>query len=137
MTYKKLINDVTDRFKEEQLIPKETAKTMKRKDPQTPKCHVLTKTYKTSNAWRSDVNWLGCHSTVISKFVEYHLQPTVKIYLLKCKIQMTFWIRPIPQKSFQLQAWMGINWHSYGTWHTNFTCLPFDVQLIPHSIECF
>ena len=97
MAHNKLINDVIDRFQEEQLKPKETAKTLKRKDPQTPKCHMLTKIYKINNPGRPVVNSIGCHSTNISKFIEYHLQPTVK--------NIPSYVQDLDGR----KAWMGIN----------------------------
>ena len=54
-SYKKLPNDPTvthndsiDRFKQEQLMPKETAETLKIKDPEVPKFHMLQKIQNTS-----------------------------------------------------------------------------------------
>ena len=78
MTHSKLINDTSDRFKEDQLIPKETAETLKTKDLATPKFHMLPKIHKTDISGRPAVSFIGCHSINISKFVEYYLKPIVK-----------------------------------------------------------
>ena len=48
VTHNKLINDSIDRFKQEQLMPKETAETLKIKDPEVPKFHMLQKIQNTS-----------------------------------------------------------------------------------------
>ena len=48
VTHNKLINDAIDRFKQEQLMPKETAETLKIKDPEVPKFHMLQKIQNTS-----------------------------------------------------------------------------------------
>ena len=77
MKHNKLINDAIGQFKYEQLILKETAKTLA-KDPGTPKFHMLLKIHKISNPGRRVFSSIGCHSTNISEFVEYHLQPIVK-----------------------------------------------------------
>ena len=73
VTHNKLINGAIDWFKKEQLIPKETPKTLKIKDPEAPKCHMLPKIHKINNSGRPVVSSIGCHSTNISKFVDYHL----------------------------------------------------------------
>ena len=78
MTHNKLINDAIDRFKQKQLIPKEAAETLKLKDRKAPKFHMLPKIHKINNLGRPVVSSIGCHSTNISKFVDYHLQPIVK-----------------------------------------------------------
>ena len=48
MIHSKLINDAIDRFKQEQLIRKETAETVKIKDPEVPKFRMLQKIQNTS-----------------------------------------------------------------------------------------
>ena len=69
MTHNKLINETIDRFKQEQLIPKETAETLKIKDQEAPKFHMLPKIYKSHNPGRPVLSYIGCHSTIISKIV--------------------------------------------------------------------
>ena len=72
------MKNAIDRFKQGQSIPKETAETLKIKDQEAPKFHMLPKIYKINNPGRPVVSSIGCHSTNISKFVDYHLQPIVK-----------------------------------------------------------
>ena len=62
-------NETIDRFKQEQLIPKETAETLEIIDPEAPKFHMLPKIYKSHNPERPVLSSIGCHSTIISKFV--------------------------------------------------------------------
>ena len=69
MTHNKLINETIDRFKQEQLIPKETAETLKIKDQEAPKFHMLPKIYKSHNPGKPVLSYIGCHSTIISKTV--------------------------------------------------------------------
>ena len=78
MIHNKLIFDASDRFKYEQLIPKETAETLKIIDPETLKFHLLLKIHTTNYPGRLVVSSIGCHSTNISKFVDCHLQPIEK-----------------------------------------------------------
>ena len=62
----KLINNAIDRFKEEQLIPKETSETVKLKDPGTPKFNLLLIIHKINNPGRPFVSSIGCHITKVS-----------------------------------------------------------------------
>ena len=48
LTHSKLINDIIDRFKHEQLIPKERAESLKRNDPEAWEFHVLPKYVKST-----------------------------------------------------------------------------------------
>ena len=64
-------------FKQEQLIPKETAEILKIKDPKAPKFNMLPKIHKINNPGGPVVSFIGCHSTNISKSVDY-LKPIVK-----------------------------------------------------------
>ena len=65
-------------------------KIKKIKEPESTKCYMLSKMHKIGNSWRPAVSSIGCLSTNISKIVNYRLQPILKIYLLTCKIQVTF-----------------------------------------------
>ena len=69
MTHNKLINETIDQLKQEQLIPKETAETLEIKDSEAPKFHMLPKIYESHNSGRPVLGSIGCHSTIISKFV--------------------------------------------------------------------
>ena len=63
--FRKLINDAIDRFKQEQLISKETVETLKIKDLDTPKFHMLPKVHKISDPGKPFLGSIGCHSTNI------------------------------------------------------------------------
>ena len=78
MTHKKIINDANDRFKQELLLSKETARALKIKDAEGSKLYMLPKVRKIDNPDGLAVSSIGYHSTNISKFVGYHLQPKVK-----------------------------------------------------------
>ena len=64
-------------FKQEQLIPEETAEILKIKDPKAPKFHMIPKIHKINNPGGPVVSFIGCHSTNVSKSVDY-LKPIVK-----------------------------------------------------------
>ena len=46
------------------MIPKETAETLKLKDPMTPKFYMLLIIHKINNPGRPVVSSIGCHSEV-------------------------------------------------------------------------
>ena len=79
-----------DRFNQEHFIPRETVETLKIKEPEAAKCHMLSKMHYIDSSGRLTVSSIGFLGTNISKFVNYRLQPILKIYLLTCKIQVTF-----------------------------------------------
>ena len=79
-----------DRFNREHFIPTETVETLKIKEPEATKCHMLSKMHKIDSSGRPTVSFIGFLGTNILKFVNYRLQPVLKIYLLTCKIQVTF-----------------------------------------------
>ena len=70
VTHNKLTNDAIDRFKQELLVLKETAETLKIKDSKIPKFHMLPRIHKINYPERLVVSSIGCHSTNISKFVD-------------------------------------------------------------------
>ena len=65
LPFRKLINDAIDRFKQEQLISKETVETLKIKDLDTPKFHMLPKVHKINDPGKPFLDSIGCHSTNI------------------------------------------------------------------------
>ena len=47
-------------------------------NPKTPKFHVSSKRYKKNNQGRPVINSVNCHTSEISHFVDYHIQPLVR-----------------------------------------------------------
>ena len=78
VTYKKLVNDRIDWFKREQSIAKKTAKRLNTKDKEVPTFYMLPKIHEISYPGRPVISCIGCHSSSISKFSSYQLQPVVK-----------------------------------------------------------
>ena len=74
----KLVTDTIERLKKQKLINKKIAEGLKRNDPKTPKFYLRPKTHKEGNPSRPVVSSVNCHTTNISKYVDYHLQPIVK-----------------------------------------------------------
>ena len=74
----KLVNDTMERFKKQKLINEKVAEGLKRNDPKTPKFYLRPKIHKERNPGRPVVSSVNCHTTNISKYVDYHLQPIVK-----------------------------------------------------------
>ena len=87
-SYKKLQNDPTtvhaerinktiERFKNEGLITEKVANGLTSHEPKTPKFSLLPKIHKEGIPGRPIIDSVNCHSTQISKYVDYHLQPEV------------------------------------------------------------
>ena len=85
-SYKKLPNDLTkvhadrvnktiERFKNEGLIKGKVANGLKSHEPKTLKFSLLPKIHKEGIPGRPVIDSVNCHSTQISKYVDYHLQP--------------------------------------------------------------
>lgn len=71
------INKTIERFKNEGLITEKVAKGLHCHEPKTPKFSLLPKIHKESIPGRPVIDSVNCHSTQISKYVDYHLQPEV------------------------------------------------------------
>ena len=87
-SYKKLQNDPTtvhaerinktvERFKNEGLITEKVSNGLTSHEPKTPKFSLLPKIHKEGIPGRPVIDSVNCHSTRISKYVDYHLQPEV------------------------------------------------------------
>ena len=73
-THSRLVNDPIARFKNDKLITENIAKGL----PDTPKFYTRSKIHKTGNPGRPVVSFVNCHNYTISKYVDFHLQPTVE-----------------------------------------------------------
>ena len=72
-----LVNQ-TIRFTKELLIDKNIANGLKNPSPGTPQFYISPKCHIEGNPGRPMVSSLNCHTTNISEYVDYHLQPIVK-----------------------------------------------------------
>ena len=77
-TNTKLVNDTIQRFKKEKLLGEKIADDLKVSNPKTPKFYMEQKNHKKVNPGRPVVSSVNCHTSSISKYVDYHLQPIVK-----------------------------------------------------------
>ena len=73
--YAERINTTIERFKEERVIKDKIAEGLKTHEPKTSKFYLNPKIHKTNNPGRPVINSVDCHSSNISKYVDYHLQP--------------------------------------------------------------
>ena len=71
------INKTRERFKNEGLITGKVANGLKSHEPKTPKFSLLPKIHKEGIPGPPVIDSVNCHSTQISKYVDYHLQPEV------------------------------------------------------------
>ena len=76
--HNELINNVIEKFKREQLLDQKTANGLKVHDPRTPLFYLLPKIHKAGNPGRPVVSSVNCHTSKISEFIDYYLQPLVK-----------------------------------------------------------
>ena len=74
----KLVNDTTTRFKKEKLLPQNIADGLNTSNPRTPKFYLSPKIHKPNNPGRPVISSVDCHTSNISRCVDYHLQPIVK-----------------------------------------------------------
>ena len=69
MTHNKPLNNAIDRFKQKQLLPKDTAETLKIKEPKAPKFRMLPKIHKINNPGRPIVSSTECHGTIFQSLL--------------------------------------------------------------------
>ena len=77
-THNRLVNDTTERFKKQPIIKEKFAQGLKTEYPRTPKFYLRSKIRKKENTGRPVVSSVRCHTSNISKNVDYHLQPMAK-----------------------------------------------------------
>ena len=99
------MNQAIDRFKKEKLITDKTAYGLKTSDPRTPRFYITPKINKRGNPGCPVVSSVNCHTTNISKYIDYHLQRVVKQTPSYIKDTNNFInnvndIRNIPRKSY-------------------------------------
>ena len=74
----KLVNETITRFQKEKLLPQNIADGLSTSNPRTPKFYLSPKKHKPNNPCRPVISSVDCHTSNISRYVDYHLQPIVK-----------------------------------------------------------
>ena len=77
LTHANTINDTIEAFKIKQKIPTSIADGLKSIYPKTPQLRLLPKIHKPEHPGRPIVSSINSHSSKISAYVDYHLQPEV------------------------------------------------------------
>ena len=73
-----LVNHAIEKLKREGKLNEKLADGLKVEDPRTPLFYLLPKVHKPNNPGRPVVSSINCHTSKISEFVDYHLQPFVQ-----------------------------------------------------------
>ena len=73
--HNELVNEAIDKCTKVNAIPKTVLTSLKTSYPNTPKFYTLPKIHKEGHPGRPVVNSRDCHTSKISKFVDFHLQP--------------------------------------------------------------
>ena len=74
----KTVNNVTERFQKDTLITKNIAEGLKTTSSRTPKFYIQPKIHKQGNPGRPVISSVNCHTSNISKYVDYQLQPIIQ-----------------------------------------------------------
>ena len=108
--YRKIIYDPTtannetihkaiSRFQKENLLTKNISQGLKTGNPKTPLFYLKPKIHKEGNSGRPVISSINCHTSKISEYVDYHLQPVVKV-IPSCVQSTTDFFRKINQIEF-------------------------------------
>ena len=73
-----MINDTIDKYTPEKLIPSKIEEALNTRNPKTPRFYMLPKVHKPNNPGRPVVCSVACHSSLISKYVDFHLNPVTQ-----------------------------------------------------------
>ena len=77
-TYNEIINNAIDNLLKVNELPEKVAQSLKNDKPKTPKFYNLPKIQKPNNPGRPVVNTIDSHTSRISKYVDFYLQPLVR-----------------------------------------------------------
>ena len=77
-TNNELVHSVIKRFETEKLFRKNIAEGLKINSPKNPRFYTQPKIYKEWNPGIPVISSVSCHTSKISEYVYYHLQPIVK-----------------------------------------------------------
>ena len=73
--YNQIINNNIDNLAKKSEITTKVSESLKNDKPKTPKFYMLPKIHKANNPGRPVVNSIDSHTSNISKYVDFHLQP--------------------------------------------------------------
>ena len=73
-----LVNRTIDNFKKERILDEKIANALKATDVKTPHFYLPPKIHKPNNPGRPVVSSINCHTSKISHFVDFYLQPLVQ-----------------------------------------------------------
>ena len=73
-----MINDTIEKYTVEKLIPSKIGEALKTRNPKTPRFYMLPKVHTPNNPGRPVVSSVACHSSLISKYVDFHLNPVTQ-----------------------------------------------------------
>ena len=71
------VNKTVKRFQKEHLIKDQVGERLKTQNPITPRFYTKSKIHKEWTPGRPVISSASCHSSKISEYVDYHLQPIV------------------------------------------------------------
>ena len=77
-TYNEIINNAIDNLLKVNELPEKVAQSLKNDKPKTPKFYTLPKIHKPNNPGRPVVNSIDSHTSRISKYVDFYLQPLAR-----------------------------------------------------------
>ena len=98
-THSRLINDTIERFKKQKMKEK-VAKGLKTENPRTAKFYLQPKIHKRGNPGHPVVSSVNCHTSNISEYVGYHMQPIAKEIPSSC-FTFCHWIKNIKLFKFE------------------------------------
>ena len=87
-TYNEIINNAIDNLLKVNKLPEKVAQSLKNDKLKTPKFYTLPKVHKPNNPGRPVVNSIDSHTSRISKYADFYLQPSAR--QLPSYIQDTF-----------------------------------------------
>ena len=93
------IHKFISRFQKENLLSKNICEELKTKNHKTPHFQLKSKVHKEGNPGRPVTSSINCHTSNISEYIDYHLQPIVKEILWEVQ-DITDFLRKINQIDF-------------------------------------
>ena len=77
VNYETIHKDIS-KFQKENLLSNNISEGLKTENPKTPHFYLKPKLHKEGNQGRPMISSINCHTSKISEYVDYHLQPIVK-----------------------------------------------------------
>ena len=78
LTNNELVHSVTKRFENQKLILKNIAEGLKINSLRTLQFYTKPKIHKEGNLGRPIISSVSCHTSKVSEYVDYNLQPIIK-----------------------------------------------------------